>query len=79
MKPLLAGLEDYLPLLFFLVVWWISSKKKKTLRQKPANGKGQRFDLQEILRQLLTGEVEMPRPPNSSPVPRRPVQTAAGR
>lgn len=69
MEPVLAGFKDYLPLLIFFAIWWISSKKKKAVRRQtdtspPASvARGDEgFNLQNILRQLLTGQVEMPRP-----------------
>ena len=84
MKPVLAGFKDYLPLLIFFAIWWISSKKRKAARRQtgaepPATGTGgeEGFNLQEILRQLLTGQVEMPRPAASPPKTIQPEVSAA--
>lgn len=65
-----------MPLLILFAIWWISSKKKKAMRQKPPSpstkaGKDSgRPSLQEILRQVLLGEAELPQP--KGPIPRHP-------
>lgn len=85
MKPFLASFEDYLPLLIFFALWWITAKKRKGLRQQPpqptapsAEHSGERFNLQEILKQILTGKVEMPLPPDHGPQPSPAAETSPG-
>lgn len=85
MKPFLASFEDYLPLLIFFALWWITAKKRKGLRQQPpqptapsAEHSGERFNLQEILKQILTGKVEMPLPQDRGPQPSPAAELSAG-
>jgi hypothetical protein len=83
MQPVLASFEDFLPLLILFAIWWISSKKKKAMRQKPpspstkADKDSGRPTLQEILRQVLLGEAELPQPKGAEhrrPVPSTPPE-----
>jgi hypothetical protein len=84
MKPFLASFEDYLPLLIFFALWWIAAKKRKAPRQQPpqppapsSDHTGERFNLQEILKQILTGKVEMPLPQHHGPQPGPAAEPAA--
>ena len=83
MQPVLAGFEDYLPLLIFFAIWWISSKKKKAMRQQPPAPpstappkSGKVPTIQEILRQLMVGEVEKPERMEPGTRPWRPTPPA---
>ena len=83
MQPVLAGFEDYLPLLIFFTIWWISSKRKRAVRQQPpappskATPKsGKVPTIQEILRQVLVGEVELPKGMEPGSRPQRPTPPA---
>jgi len=75
MEASLAGFRDFLPLVLFLVFWWIAAKKQKARRPPPAepNAKQDKApSMQELLRQVLTGEFGLPQPParqTSRPVP----------
>ncbi|MEW6426664.1 MAG: hypothetical protein AB1568_01375 [Thermodesulfobacteriota bacterium] len=79
MRPMLASLEDYLPLIVFVAFWLLSARRKKSGRQPPAEPEATErptVSLPELLRQiLLGGEVDLePRP--RRPPPRKPSPVA---
>jgi len=67
MQPSLAGFRDFLPLVLFLIFWWIAATRKKSTRKGSPTQPGAKNtkvpSMQELLRQVLTGEVQYPQPP----------------
>lgn len=89
MTPVLSGFEDLLPLLIFLGLWWMTSRKKKQPPAPPPvppKGKASQPTLAEgdqpinpldVLRQMLLGDMETPRPMERKPRLQQPDEPMA--
>ncbi|MEW6593460.1 MAG: hypothetical protein AB1413_01180 [Thermodesulfobacteriota bacterium] len=85
MTPVLAGVEDLVPLLIFLAIWWLGSRKKRVetpappRQEVPPAGSGEEEPVSalDLLRQVLLGESE-PFPEGRSPLPQPPAPSRSG-